>query len=317
MSQRLELLHPMLNKYIRPFHVLDIGGGVEPSQNIGQEIARAYDQAVVTVVEQDWTKEKFQSSPRTMICKHTLSAEDIVRLATCQHFDVVLALNVVHWYESEWEIVLRTLTSMADWVAVQVPDVGEGENRPDMPGREHVEFMHDWIGGYMEAMDKCKRLGETVQFADHPPRSLWLLKGNRYGLRTLTRTSWDADEDSARMDVSSDETSVWAFNRKKRKLITSTDWHAGMNLATWVRLGATWPNADWVEERMREAVGEWMDGRPDGVHGDIATHNFIFNGERMWLVDGQDGWDGHRTDEEALEKAVVEMLEGMRICSLV
>ena len=186
-------------------------------------------------------------------------------------------------------------------MVVQVPDIGEGEDKPEMPGREHVEFMHDWICGYMEVMDKCKRLGETVQFAGHPARPLWLLKGNQYG-RTLTRTSWDADEDSARMDVSSDEASVWAFNHKKEKLITTKGWHAGMNLATWVRLGGVYPPTDRVEMMMREAVGVLTD-----KHGDIALHNFIFNGERMWLIDGRDGWEGHKGDEEALELAVEEM----------
>jgi len=152
MSERMELLRkPLLDQYKRVFHVLDIGGGVESGQNVGQEVAHTYGGAVVTVFEQDWTKDKFVSSPRTMVCKTALSVVDMMRLSECQHFDVVLALNVVHWYGSQWEAALRTLVGMADWVVVQVPAKGEGDGRADVPGHQYVDDMNDWIEGYTGA----------------------------------------------------------------------------------------------------------------------------------------------------------------------
>src|SRR5688572_19098042 len=130
MSDRLNLLKPLLDQYKRRFHVLDIGGGVEPSQNIGQEIAREYD-AVATVFEKDWRDGKtdggsFKSSPHTMILRHHITPAEIDVLRTCEHFDVVLLLNVLHWYEAEWQFVLERVVRMADWVVVQVPSRGDG-----------------------------------------------------------------------------------------------------------------------------------------------------------------------------------------------
>lgn len=306
-SDRLKLLKPLLNKYKRRFHVLDIGGGVEPSQNIGQEITRHYD-AVATVFEKDWRVENQRHSPRTMVLKHRLTPVELDVLRSCEHFDVVLMLNVLHWYEESWQFVLERAVRMADWIVVQVPSRGDSNGM--MPGRQYVPAMHEWLESYPV---KKELLGETIQFAGHPARPLWLLKGQEYGKRILTRTHVNSEVGWCDTSVSSDFTQLWGYMNAKRQWVKP--WVVGMNLYNFCRLGGVYPNADWVEERMREAVGEWREVN-GGEHGDVNVHNFVFDGEVCKLIDGGELIEGHLSDEAALEEAVKvmrEMVEGKHV----
>src|SRR3990167_5625823 len=121
LKERLDLLRPTLDQYTRRFTVLDLGSGIEPDQNVGQRIAREYQNAIVVAVEKDWTGEKFEPSPRTIVLARKFNVNDILRLSQCEHFDVVLGLNILHWFGEDALPVLVTLMRMGDYIFVQIP----------------------------------------------------------------------------------------------------------------------------------------------------------------------------------------------------
>ncbi len=294
MSHRLNLLRPTLDKYKRRFHVLDLGGGVEDNQNIGQQIARSYPNAVVTVIEKDWSRDKFVPSPRTMVLRKEVTVEDLQVLSTCEHFDVVLMLNVLHWFSQRWSDALDATMKLADWVVVQVPPVEEdGE---EVPGGKYIARMNF-------ALSDGKLLGETVQFEGHRARPMWLMESTYpMGRRHLTRTHVDAVVGWADTMIVSSNFKVRAWFSKKEK---SADWIPGLNLHNFCRWGGVWPEvADIMTmlDLMKITLSKGV--RSDG-HGDVNVHNFIMDGEGLWLIDGHEGWTSD--DVVELERVKVEV----------
>lgn len=299
MSERLNLLKPLLDQYHRRFHVLDIGGGIESSQNVGQEIARTYD-AVCTTFEKDWTRSTFVPSPRTIVFKHELTVGDMEVFATCEHFDVMLMLNVLHWYESEWKRTLDCALSMCDWLIVQLPSRMDSFN-PSCPGRDHVVEMHE----YINSLDVPRELlGETVQFEGHAPRPMFKIRGRNYRVRNLTRTHVDANVGWANTNVHSTYHQLWGWMQDKRKWVSP--WMPGMNLYNFCRWGGVWPSADVVDYQLSQVLvarGERNDG-----HGDVNVHNVVMDGEVCTLVDGHEGWE---SDDEVEMGKVRTKVRGM------
>ncbi len=294
MTDRLSLIAPYLRQYTRRFHVLDIGGGIEPRQNVGQQIARNFD-AVCTVFEQDWTPRNFEPSPRTMVLRHSVTPEDLSTLAACEHFGVVLLLNVLHWYGEDWRSVLDTSLRMANYVVVQIPG-REDLGNPGLPGREFVPEMLEWLRPF-------EPLGHTVQFPGHAPRPLWILEGATPERRLLTQTHADGMPGDAETTVYSPTDKLWAEMRKKRQERT---WIPGVNLHNFCKFGGAYPTASMIDEQLsRISVKSGV--RTDG-HGDIALHNIVMDGSECYLIDGHEGWESDDAAEMTKVRAKVKEL---------
>lgn len=271
LQHRMDLLCPMLARYERRFSVLDIGGGVEPEQNVGQQIAREYN-ACVTVIEKDWTPEKFQFSPRTMVLKREVTVEDLRLLRECEHFDVVLGLNVLHWFPTNWKDAADTVMSLGDWAVLQIPKIH------DYTAVNHdiIQDLHSFINSR-----RPEWLGDTVQFPKHMPRPLLLAKGPQSGKRTLTRTNVEAHAGSAETHIHSDSTMLRRYMKGESK-----SWIPGINLWNFCQMGGVYPSRERIAQLLRAFK------LPDTNHGDVTPHNFVFDGEVVHLIDGFEGWGG-------------------------
>jgi len=269
MSDRLELLRPVLSRYQRRFAVLDLGAGIN-HPTLGYEIAQEFD-AVVVEVEKDW-KPVEPIGKRTMVLKHAFTVPDLVKLSECEHFDVVLAFNFIHWFDAEWQAAADAVLGMGDYVFVQIPTEADQE----APGYAYVEHMQ----GYFQ--QQAEWLGSTSQFPRHPPRPIYL-RGN--GVKRLTRTNWDALQADADIVVySTHKLAQGSFQHKTPR--EHRCWVPGINLWNFCRLGGVLPSAEQVQEMLCSLV------LPDKKHGDIQPWNMILDGERLHLIDGGDEWGG-------------------------
>ena len=46
---------------------------------------------------------------------------DLQKLSECEHFDVVLALNIIHWFPSEWMKIADAILAMGDNIIIETP----------------------------------------------------------------------------------------------------------------------------------------------------------------------------------------------------
>ncbi len=290
MSERLELLRPILDQYKRRFTVLDLGAGIEGYQNIGAEIAREYD-AVCVMVERDWVREKFIESRRTIVLKHNARLDDLVDLAACEHFDIVLALNFLHWAPAnEWRSWADVVIELGEKAFIQLPGEYDYDQVGCLPGASWLDEMRYYIAQQYNPT----LVGETVQFPKHAPRPLWLISDKRMSHK-LTKTHMDAHENSSRTEIYADNQRVICYHKGQWR-----GWIPGMNLSNLVGMNMVWPE----KERVVELLKSYK--LPPTNHGDIVLHNFVFDGEELHLVDGFEGWEFD--DKEGLSK-VIEQVE--------
>jgi hypothetical protein len=296
MSDRLDLLRPVLARYQRRFTVLDLGAGIN-HPTLGYEIAQEFD-AVVVEVEKDW-KPLEPIGKRTMVLKHKFTVPDLVKLSECEHFDVVLAFNFIHWFGVQWKQAAEAVLNMGDYVFVQLPTDSDAES---------VMFRESWPDSWQDVSgmnsyfkEQAEWLGSTAQFHGHPPRPIYM-RGN--GVKRLTRTNWDAPMTDAEIVVySTHKLAQGSFQHKTPR--EHRPWVPGINLWNFCRLGGVVPSPEQVQEMLCSLV------LPDKKHGDIQPWNMILDGERLHLIDGNDTWGGD--DREGLANTIRKVEECLSI----
>jgi len=118
-ATRYALLRPTLESVRRPFRLLDIGA------NLGYFSFRAAADFGATAIMIDECEELQDlcatSKPSSVVyLKRRCSVADLERLAALDHFDVVLALNVLHHFHN-WRRAADIVLSLGDRVIIQTP----------------------------------------------------------------------------------------------------------------------------------------------------------------------------------------------------
>lgn len=280
MSERFDLLKPTLDAYKRRFTVLDIGAG---AGEVIKEIGQHYD-AVVVAVEKDFDVTpgydvgSYRTVPGALCIKHEMSAHELQLLSECEHFDVVLAFNVLHWFGAEWREAMSAVLGMGDHVFIQLPPLDEETS----PGFDFRAAQLAWV----ETVGRG--IGNTIQFPGHAPRTVWHVQ---LGVsRVLTRASLYAHAGSAETTINATKEGITYHNARKN---TKGTWIAGINLWNFICLGGLWPQPERVVEMLETFE------LPDENHGDVVPWNFIIDGEYLYLVDGFEGWGNN--DRESIQ----------------
>jgi len=270
-AARFDLIRPLLERYKRRFTVLDLGAGINPY--MAQRISNEFD-AVVVAIEQDEIapEELAKFGPRALWLRKKMSADDLERLACCEHFDVVLALNILHHFGDAWSDAAVALTLMSDYLIIQSPYTSDmGTCGTEITPEIHKQLIK--IG---------KLVGETVNFERHCPRPIFEVVGNPDPM--LTMSSWT----SPPMCIQA-ELSPW-WDRKTIELLHKPNssprpFIHGLNLWNFAQLNGQWPRKDKVLKLIREFPLR------QERHGDITPHNFLFDGAELHLIDGYEGWE--------------------------
>ena len=140
-SIRYEMINTVLKQYNRPFTMLDIGA----SQGYYSFRAAAdYPQSVFVMVEDNNHDYPMSGTQLLDLCKANsklnnviflkkiLTIADAKRFSECEHMDVVLALNIIHWFKDSWQEITDILLRMGSNIIIETPPqeviVGEDNN---------------------------------------------------------------------------------------------------------------------------------------------------------------------------------------------
>jgi len=81
-----------------------------------------------------------------------------------------------------------------------------------------------------------------------------------------------------------------------------SDWVRGINLETWLQLQPVYPPRSHVVDLLEVA-------KPKREHGDLKTHNIVFQGDGVQVIDWDDPkWS--RQPDGALWEELVERVKG-------
>jgi len=183
-ASRYEMIKPILDTFKRPITVLDIGAA---SGYMSLRIANDYDSTCVMIGDPQWQKNIVLKICRLntdldniILLSKKITAEELEIMSECEHFDVILALNILHHFPiDKWERAAKAILNMADRVIVETPPLEDkgacGQVR--LPGVLRFIEEHN-----AKIIGKARRHTSPDHFG-----TLHLLKGNS---KYLKRRHW-------------------------------------------------------------------------------------------------------------------------------
>jgi hypothetical protein len=262
-EDRYALIAKVVRAYKRQITVLDLGA------NLGYFGCRLADElgAVSVMVDSrtDLAHAVAENAlPTTIVLQRKLSVHDLAQLAACEHFDVVLALNILHHFR-EWPTALQHVLRLGTDIIIETPA------RDD---RSACRF------------DACVPLIDAIR-AESPiligtspshvtagvDRPLYWLTREK---TALARGYLDGDRVGA-PPVRPHQIVSGAYTKRIQFADgEGRNWVPGINLWTWRRLGGVRPS-------LPEVLAGVIEAAPG--HGDLRPWNFVLSGDRVVAID--------------------------------
>lgn len=272
--ERYLLIRSVVEKYTRPVTVLDLGANLG---YFGHRLAHDFG-AISVMIESRPILETAcrENGLSTTIGLHRrLSIADLNQIAGAEHFDIVLALNVVHHFKTRWDQALEAITRLGDNLIIETPprdDVNACGQAAVRPILRRIEAM------------KPEKLGAT---RSHTTPGVWrpmfLIRKKKTSILWTCINAKKVRAGHARRHTihSTSHGKTIVFKPIKKGDAEARDWVHGINLWTWCELGGVYPSADDIVASMAAAYEE----RPD--QGDLHPWNFILQGRRIVLIDSE------------------------------
>ena len=136
-SSRYDAISKVISRFDRPIKVLDIGAS---NGYFSFRIAHDYKALCVMVDVSDRLRDICELNnevPNIVYLKKEMSLQDLQALNEEEHFDVVLALNVVHHMEP-WKEILETIFKLGDAIIIETPPSND-DRAKDIPSIPLIE----------------------------------------------------------------------------------------------------------------------------------------------------------------------------------
>jgi len=261
-ESRYELIKSIASQYDRPFTVLDIGA------NLGYfaiRLTEDFPNCTVVAIEgiySNWLKEVLSQneSERVILLERKFSLDDLRKLAKVEHFDLVLAMSVIHHIKGSFGEVLETVRSLGDNVIAETAT----EDRACGQSSVKESFIPE----------DASILGYGKSHLKGPKRPVFLLQQKRTHL--AERFIGCTRPDKLEMEIESDFSTKKMTNRDETR-----DWHRGINLKTFRYFGGSRPNKNKIVEMLEPK-------KPTTPHHDLNVHNIILQGDDVQIIDFND-----------------------------
>lgn len=276
---RYDIIRQVLNKYSRPFTLLDIGA----SQGyFSFRAAHDYD-CVSVMIEGDNAEYPKVGTQLLDLCKANGSLgniillnkriipEDLRTLGECESFCVVLALNIIHWFGPRWKEVADLILDLGDNIIIETPPEEKTAGHKQNQVRRGIEE-------YL-VLKNAKIIGDVPRHtSDRARANIYLLEGEK---KHLKRTHWLAPETTSRYLITSNyekkTITKWPPHAINMKV---TDWKPGINLISFLMYNGAHPQREKIKASVREIQ--------DFSHNDWTVNNMILQGDKLALIDWDD-----------------------------
>jgi len=276
-NERFAIVDSELQKYKRAFTMLDIGA----SQGyFSFRCAEKYPQSTFVMLEGSNPYYRLISKQLASICTlnnhltnviwldRSIIEGDLIRLSQCEHFDVVLAFNILHWFKDSWQNLFDAIHQMSHVAIFEVPPV-ESNNDPDQ--RALRGSLHSFLSS------KASRIKKGVPRHTNPQltTTFYIIENNKPFL--IKRSSFHHSQFH-------DRELIIYFDYIQKYLqktpiasqfpSTTTEWFPGINLMTYLHLNGKHPS--------RKTLCQYIP--VDKSHRDWMANNMVVQGNTLLLI---------------------------------
>lgn len=278
---RYQIINNFLNKYDRPFTVLDIGA----SQGYYTfKAATEYPKSVFIMIESNNRHYPLVGQQLFELCKannllnniillnKVVKVEDLKMLSECEHFDVILALNIIHWFDDSWKEITDTILNMGNHIIIETPPQETIINSKNNQLRKEIEE-------YL-LNKKAQIIGEVPRHTSDTKSKIYLISKNKSHLQRKTWLLPPLKEKNYLIEAD--------FKRKKltkkvdypENSYQTSDWIPGINLITFKMYHGIYPTSEMLKNLLHTIR--------DNTHNDWMINNMILQGNKLKLIDFND-----------------------------
>lgn len=314
-KERYDVIKSIVSKYKRPITVLDLGA----SQGyFSLRIAHDFPHATCVMVEGDNGSYPLTARQLSEICQENtqlnniiflrrkFTLQDLQRLGECEHFDVVLAFNIIHHFPQDWNQVAQAIFNLGDTILIENPPVEPVAAPWSNHIRKGVSNMILAQGG--------RRIAQVERHTSKDRKSnIFLMNNNK---THIFRTMWFAprvDTPGAYRIPKGPYVIKSNFHQKHlvktdhypRKKVVSIPWKRGINLMTYKMLNGVFPRPPQIKQAIRNLStiksNDWM------------PNNMIMQGRNIEMIDTNDpahdiDWNRISFSQKRLQK-VLQMID--------
>ena len=291
-EKRYSEIFKFCKKFNRPISVLDLGAA---EGYFTFRLAEDFDGVFVAVESNPERKLlelcKKNNDPKVLLLNKQMNLKNLKNIKEVQHFDIVLALNIIHHFDEPFQDVLETLVSMSSFCFLEHPNSLENEStknsqRLDTEKLDLEKFKPILLNKNPSGLGNS--LNKKLE------RNLWLLQNTQSktidrgwrGASKYTEEFGPGNQISIKSNF--DEINVdYGLRDEKR------NWIQGIDLRTFLEYDGVYPT--------NEKIINLIDNLKIKNAKDLGPHNLILNGERLFLIDQNDKLDAVNTKEKLKE----------------
>jgi hypothetical protein len=204
-----------------------------------------------------------------ILLKTPIIPGDIQRMSECESVDVVLALNILHWFQSDWMLLADSILELGDNVIIETPPVENSCKALDAKTRADINNYLLKKGAELIGLVK-RHTSDVMSPVYHVSRPK----------KTLKRKTWLMPELSEnRLEISSSflDKKLTKNTEQESKEIKS-DWIHGINLITYLMCDGRHPSR-------KHIASELIRLSEHKTHNDWTANNMIVQGNKLELID--------------------------------
>ena len=288
-EDRYEEIFKFCKKFNRPISVLDLGAAEGYfTFRLSEDFS-----GVFIAVESDSQRNLLDSCQKNnnrniLLLEKQMNLKSLKNLKEVQHFDIVLALNIVHHFDEPFQDVIDTLVSMSSFCFFEHPNSLENSATKNSHRLKNEKLNLEKFEPQLLNTNESG-LGDSTN--KKLQRSMWLLKNTKS--KTIDRpwrgTQKYNDEfgPDTQIDIKSnfDEIVIDYSLRDE-----SRPWIQGIDLRTFLENNGVYPTND--------DILNLIDNMKVDNARDLGPHNLILNGHELFAIDQNDKLDPVNTKEK-------------------
>lgn len=275
-ASRYAAIVPLLQKYQRPITILDVGA----SQGyFSFRIASEFD-ATCVMVEGNYAQANGEHTAdelerlchqnnhlkNIILLKKHITADELQILSECEHFDVVLALNVVHHFGPQWKKALNALLNMGDHIIIETPPADDHTAAGNAFIKDILQYLQTKNGTLLGRFPRpTNKTLNDYMFHFMPMRNY------------LQRIHWNNGLPENRWSDYSIQSSFVTKTLYKRHENVTVPWHKGINLLTFTMLNGVYPSKQNICDMLSKLIAI--------THNDFKIWNLIIQGHNIVPID--------------------------------